>query len=378
MINGHEVYGGSPPFTELSEQQQNNLVGVVKEIVESQAHVEDANTNPGFVVLSTKPSCELYRKAVTTLVALEEVLAILKDHHAVYEGYKNKRGLIGATAAVSWEPGDRTYEIITYRPRERWGTKRQVDARSVQQMDMKCTGTFDNYDTLNRHNRLVPASPCPILYGIRGENPEELRLAVELVKSEPMESWLLFETNQGTDDHLMRKSIVQVQSFESVIVQGTVVEPAKTIPGGHVLFRIRDATGTIDCAAYEPTKEFRQIIRKLSTDDIVEVFGGVREQPLTINLEKIRVIQLASLIRKVENPVCPTCGKHMKSKGTNQGFKCRKCKTSSIEPVLQHTHRSLTPGMYEVPICARRHLSKPLKRMGLPSVVTAIGTGDIP
>ncbi|MBP1662332.1 MAG: putative DNA-binding protein containing a Zn-ribbon domain, partial [Thermoplasmatales archaeon] len=225
MINGHEVYGGSPPFTELSEQQQSNLVGVVKEIVESQARVEDANTNPGFVVLSTKPSCELYRKAVTTLVALEEVLAILKDHHAVYEGYKNKRGLIGATAAVSWEPGDRTYEIITYRPRERWGTKRQVDARSVQQMDMKCTGTFDNYDTLNRHNRLVPASPCPILYGIRGENPEELRLAVELVKSEPMESWLLFETNQGTDDHLMRKSIVKVQSFESVIVQGTVVEP---------------------------------------------------------------------------------------------------------------------------------------------------------
>ncbi len=203
-------------------------------------------------------------------------------------------------------------------------------------------------------------------------------MAAEQVKSEPIESWLLFETNQGTDDHLQRKSITQIQSFESVIITGTVAEPPTTIQGGHVLFRIRDATGSVDCAAYEPTKEFRQVIRKLIVGDSVEVFGGIREHPWTINLEKIRVNQLVPVTIKTENPVCPSCGKHMKSKGTDQGFKCRKCKTSSSEPVLRQKQRLLTPGFYEVPICARRHLSKPLKRIENQPLVTAIGTGGTP
>lgn len=378
MIDGQEISCSPDRSLELSESQQENLARIVKETVETQARVDDENTNPGYVLLQEKPPLDFYWKVVTTVVNLDEVINLLHKHRAVYEGYKNKRGLIGATAAICWEPGDRTYELITYRPRQRWGTKRHVDARSVQHMDAKYPNTFDNYDIENHHNRIVPASPCPILYGIRGDSPDELVMASEQVKSEPIESWLVFVTNQGTDDHLQRKSIDQIKPYESVIVQGTVVEPPFTIQGGHVLFRIQDRTGIIDCAAYEPTKGFRKSIRKLSEGDIVEAYGGVREHPLTINLEKINVKQLVPLTIKVENPVCPTCGKHMKSKGTNQGYKCRNCGTSSSEPVLQEKKRSITPGFYEVPICARRHLSKPLKRMMKQSAVAAIGTSDTP
>jgi tRNA(Ile2)-agmatinylcytidine synthase len=245
-------------------------------------------------------------------------------------------------------------------------------------MDADCPSAFDNYDVRNHHNRIVPNSPCPILYGIRGDDPESLVTASTLVKSEPMESWMLFETNQGTDDHLQKKSIIQVKPFESVIVQGSVVKNPFTIQGGHVLFTLNDSTGTIPCAAYEPTKEFRQIIRGLSIGDLVEVYGGVREHPLTINLEKICVKHLTLITEKIENPVCQKCGKHMKSKGTNQGYKCRNCRTTSTHPNLQQKPRSIRPGFYEVPICARRHLSKPLKRMAQQSTVAAIGTSDTP
>jgi tRNA(Ile2)-agmatinylcytidine synthase len=178
-----------------------------------------------------------------------------------------------------------------------------------------------------------------------------------------MDSWLLFETNQGTDDHLQRSPIAHISPFESVIIEGSVVKNPYTIQGGHVLFILKDSTGTIPCAAYEPTKEFRNVVRGLSIGDVVEVYGGVREHPLTINLEKLHVKHVVSLEEKTENPICPTCGKHMKSKGTNQGYKCVRCNTTSRYAIVRNKPRTITLGFYEVPVCARRHLSKPLKRM---------------
>ena len=211
-------------IAELDESEQKHLATIVKETVETQARIDDENTNPGYVLLSKRPNDELYWKTVTKIVTLDEVQSLLQNQHAIFEGYKNSRGLIGATAAISWEPHDRTFELITYRPQQRWGTKRQVDALSVQQMDADCPSTFDNYDVRNHHNRIVPNSPCPILYGIRGNDVDALMIASRQVKSEPVDSWLLFETNQGTDDHLQRKSIAQIKPFESVIIEGSVIE----------------------------------------------------------------------------------------------------------------------------------------------------------
>jgi tRNA(Ile2)-agmatinylcytidine synthase len=230
-------------------------------------------------------------------------------------------------------------------------------------MAKRFPSTFDNYDYKNCHNRLVPSSPCPVLFGIRGENVEDLIQALSVLKSENIQSWIVFETNQGTDDHLKRKKIDEIESFQSVITEGIVVKSPNSLEGGHVIFTIKDSTGKIDCAAYEPTKQFREIIRELVVGDKVEVYGGVREKPLTINLEKIKIINLEKLVEKIENPVCPICGKHMKSKGFDQGYKCKKCGTKSNKPLLKEKKRSLKTVFYEVPICARRHLSKPLKRM---------------
>jgi len=374
-INGNDVFC-SPAFTqELDENEWHHVYGIVKDIVKTQAHTEDDNTNPGFVMLPTPPDNNMYKKAVIRIVPLDEVLTTLHTLHAMFEGYKNQRGLIGATAAVAWEPGDGTFEVIAYRSKERWGTKRSVDPASVKKIDATFPSTFDNYDYRNHHNRITPNSPCPILFGIRGDNVEELMAAVNVVQSEPVDSWLVFESNQGTDDHLQRRQVTQIKPFESVITEGCIDENPRTIQGGHVLFTLKDSTGTIPCAAYEPTKEFRTIIRALRIGDTVEVYGGVREQPLTVNLEKINIKHLTTVLIKAENPVCPMCGKHMKSRGTEQGYKCMICKTTSDEPIIKEQPRTITPGFSEVPVCARRHLSKPLKRIITPTtVIAAIGT----
>jgi len=354
-------YNDKKTNNHISEKE---IGSIVEQIVDSQARLDDINTNSGFVVLQEQPSYKVYEKAVRDIVLLDETRKILDELDAFYKGYKNSRGIIGATASIAWNPiKDKTFELIAYREKSRWGSKRFVDDDSTIRMDKKVVSTFDNFDYKNKHNRLVPSSPCPVLFGIRGENHVDLVKAKSIVKSERIDGWMIFKTNQGTDDHLQRKKIKSIKPYDSVITIGVVSEGPYDIRGGHVFFRIKDETDSVDCAAYEPTKEFRHVIRKLVPGDIVKVYGGVREKPLTVNLEKIRVEKLVEKYEKVENPVCPVCGKHMKSIGKNQGYRCVRCGEKSNQPVIRIMERGLKPGFYEVPVCARRHLSKPLKRM---------------
>ncbi|KYK24941.1 DNA-binding protein [Thermoplasmatales archaeon SG8-52-4] len=356
--------GNGAVSIEVNNDNSEIIKKKIEELFNRYAKLDDRHTNPGFVILDKQPSFDIYEKAVKGIVTIKETEKLLESLGAIYKGYKNKRGLIGATASIAWSTkNDKTYELIAYRYEYKWGTKRKVDTESVKKMNEIFSSTFDNYDYENNHNRLTPSSPCPVLFGIRGEKIDDLMKASSVIISERVDSWIIFETNQGTDDHLQRKKISEIQPYQSVIVQGTVVSNPQTLKGGHVIFTIKDSTGKIDCAAYEPTKQFRNFIRELIIGDKLEVYGGIRKKPLTINIEKINIKYLKKLEEKVENPICPKCNKHMKSKGTGQGFKCKKCGIKSNKPFVKKIKRNIDIGFYEVPICARRHLSKPLKRM---------------
>ena len=366
MNDGIKIYGYREVKNEYGDLEE--VFDIIKEIFEKEIRLTDKNTNPGLVAVKEKIDYGFYEKAVKNIVPLNDALSLLDKNDALYVGYRNRRGLIGAAASIAWNPiHDRTYELITYRREEKIGSKREIDDESVKIMDKKIVTTFDNYDYANEHNRIKPNSPCPVLYGIRGDKAEDLIKAMNIIKSEDFQGWMIFESNQGTDEHLQRKEkIKDVVPFESVILEGTVCEEPLTIPGGHVIFRIKDRENRyMDCAAYEPTKEFRKIVRKLKGGDVVEVYGGVREKPFTLNLEKIRIKRVAKIVEKVENPICEKCGKHMKSLGKKEGFRCIKCGTKADAGKAKYAivERNLLPGFYEVPVCARRHLSKPLKRM---------------
>jgi len=107
----------------------------------------------------------------------------------------------------------------------------------------------------------------------------------------------------------------------------------------------------------------------LVPEDKVMVFGGVKQSDskhaLTVNLEKIIVRRLGDDIA-IENPQCSRCGKHMKSAGEGQGFRCVRCKIAEShesKQVLRKT-RVIRPGLYLPDKRAQRHLTKPLSRYG--------------
>jgi tRNA(Ile2)-agmatinylcytidine synthase len=137
-----------------------------------------------------------------------------------------------------------------------------------------------------------------------------------------------------------------------------------------VIFPIKDESAQVDCAAYEPTGVLRKVARKLIVGDFVEVYGGVRapsqNHQLTINLEKLRLLKLAPKIVYL-NPVCPKCGKRLKSEGRNKGFRCEKCGSRYINfnKVEVKVKREIRKGLYITSPRSQRHLTKPFRRYGV-------------
>jgi tRNA(Ile2)-agmatinylcytidine synthase len=137
-----------------------------------------------------------------------------------------------------------------------------------------------------------------------------------------------------------------------------------------VIFSIRDEAGEVDCAAYEPTGALRKVARDLLVGDSLEVYGAVRKpsagKPLTINLEKIKVLALAPKIA-LQNPMCKKCGKRLKSMGKSKGFRCEKCgaRFGDARKVQIAVERELKAGLYVTSTRSQRHLTKPLRRYGL-------------
>ena len=83
----------------------------------------------------------------------------------------------------------------------------------------------------------------------------------------------------------------------------------------------------LKCAAFEPTKNFRDVVKRLIPGDELEVYGSVREGSL--NLEKINILSLAEQ-EELTVPICPRCERNMESAGRGQGYRCRRCKTKSL------------------------------------------------
>jgi tRNA(Ile2)-agmatinylcytidine synthase len=343
---------------DLGRAEKEDVFERVLKIVEKNSKFDDDNTNPGAVLMDERPSSKLYWQGVRSVIDLKDVKKILELKKAIYKGYKNGRGIIGATAAIAWCPKDRTYEVITYRHYSKWGTPRTIDESSVIVVDKKFTHTFNNYDYENRRVIIAPHSPCPVLFGIRGDTPQLIE-PMKTIKSEKVDRWVIFETNQGTDDHLEMMRIENLKPYKSAIVSGNVASKPKTILGGHVIFKLVGSAST-DCAAYEPTKNFRSLIKELVPGDKVTVYGSVRKYPFTLNIEKIKINKLADIYKKLI-PICK-CGHRMESIGRNKGYRCRKCNTKTTELHYEKIVRRIKECFYEVPVCARRHLSKPLKR----------------
>lgn len=349
--------------------------GLVIETVKDMAVLSDENTNPGVVFIddtTEKMRIELAQfsmRAVQDLLEIHEAKELLKRHEISHKGFKSGRGLIGALAAAGFALSglpDFTYELIAYREKERWGAPREISEDSVWAADAAThPDTWDTVDYENKRIVFAPHSPDPILFGIRGKSERALRNAFSMIKSEPVERYVVYKTNQNTDMHLIPAKIGEVQDDRSYILEGTVSRHPKSIEGGHVFFTLAENGASLECAAFEPTKGFRNIIRQLRAGDRVAVYGSVKGK--TLNMEKINITALNNHVYR--NPLC--CGKRMKSMGVGQGYRCEKCGAVKKEQETETVSRSISPGFYEAPPCARRHLSKPLIRFQEPGAASS-------
>jgi len=361
-----------------NESDEDKIKETVIGTVEEHADFGYEGTDPGVVFFEgtriPKEVRTFSKNAITGIVNLDDALKLLGRFKAEAVGFKKCRGIIGALAAVGETfEGDYTFEILAYRVPENYGLKRRVDESSIVEMDKATTPyTFNNVDEEKERVIITPRGPDPILLGIRGETPEIVKKAYEMVEPlEPVERWVIFRTNQGTDAHLKRvKQLSQIKPYNPVMARGTVVENPKIIPRRHVIFSIKDESAQVDCAAYEPTGVLRKAARKLIVGDHMEVYGGVRApsqtHPLTINLEKVRLLKLAPKI-VYQNPVCPKCGKRLKSMGRNKGFRCEKCGSRYIDlgKIEVKMEREIKKSLYMTSTRSQRHLTKPFRRYGL-------------
>ncbi|QSW99499.1 tRNA(Ile)(2)-agmatinylcytidine synthase [Haloterrigena alkaliphila] len=366
---------------------------LARERLESLAETADERTNPGLVVTGDGLDAVADDVSEFTRAAIRDHLQI-RDATELLErrGYRSwhtgdGRGRIGALAAVgAWNALEEwTHEHISYRAPDQWGTPREVDRESVfEAADRGYPAVWDTVDRGEGETVCVPHTPGPILYGIRGDDPDAVRDVADRIAGEPVDSSQSFVTNQGTDVHLRDGTLESVTDGRAYRVNGVVASAPETRRGGHVFVALEGDRGEspddndtddgdtddgdrddgdperLECAAFEPTKRFRDRVRALRVGDRITACGEVARG--TLKLEKFAVRELVTTERVT--PTCPDCERTMESAGRGQGYRCRDCGTRAEGKTERPLERDLETGWYEVPPCARRHIAKPLVRGG--------------
>ena len=344
---------------------------IASDVVERWAAHDDPQTNPGIVVTPETNANSAGVKSVASDAIRGPVPRAVIDTAVANEDFAtaswgNGRGLIGATAAIgaaaAWaqcEPpmNDWTLEYLVYRQEHRWGTERSVTIADTSAIN-GLNDVWDTFDPVTDELVCAPNSPCPVLFGIRGEDCSSMQSVANSLEGETWDRTRWFITNQGTDAHLRPGSVDDLCDGKSFRVRGWVSEPPAVRRGGHVHVTISKGEHSLPCIAFSPTGRFREWVRDLRIGDELIVCGEFESGAL--KLEKFALCR--PVLSKRVTPTCPSCSRRMKSAGREQGYRCRSCETSAPGKVLAPVKRSIELGWYEVPPGARRHLAAPLIR----------------
>jgi len=322
------------------------------------------DSEPGVVISDSFLPEGLYWQGVSSIVTKEMLLDSTEG--TLSSGLRGSRGVFGAACSLAWSGSSvkangisHTWELIGYRNQGNWGTKRNIDVSAVQKVSNIKT-VFSCTD-LDGKVAMVPNSPCPVLWGFRGTNEDILIQNFDKLGPEIPSRWLLYKTNQATDDHLRYKEISEIEDGDSVSIDVSVNSKSSIIKGGHRFFEVKDKFNQIaNCAAFEPTKNFRHIVDKLEIGDSLIICGSVNNG--TINLEKLSILELVPRFLKPANPLCE-CGQRTHSSGKDSYYRCKSCSKKYDRPEKIEVSSDLELKWYEPPTSSRRHLSTPISLM---------------
>ncbi|MHA2089421.1 MAG: TiaS agmantine-binding domain-containing protein [Candidatus Kariarchaeaceae archaeon] len=323
------------------------------------------NKNPGFVLSKgvIKQKWD-YNEALQCVIDQGE---IAQNQQGMYFWPNINQAHIGAIAAIlaSFE-SDFTYELIGYRRVQNFGKERKLNLPNLIQLINEYPSTFSSYDFEGRRELIAPSGPDPIFCGIRGDKVSDLRsLFRRLQIDEPLASWTIFKTNQGTNAHVERTHS-SLMPYTVISTRVTVISKPIEHRGGHVKIQIRISNSVIECIAFEPTKTVRDAVRELLIGDSIFIHGNVKnnEFGLHIALEFFSIAHLQPDVR-ISSPLC-SCGKRMTSAGKFKGYKCRDCNNKSTFGYRKVVPRKLFLGQKVfASLSAQRHLTRPLKRIHL-------------
>jgi tRNA(Ile2)-agmatinylcytidine synthase len=343
--------------TELQPAERERLLEVAWARVLADSD-DSPGTDPALVASTRRLPASFYWNAVREVVSVESVRRELDRRGCISRTRGDPRGLVGAAASLAW-PGERaTWEAIAYRRPERRGTPREVDAASVRAAQRSDPNLFLCHDPRTRRLLVAPHTACPILFGLRGRTARAPRVGLGRVRSEPIDRWVLYRTNQGTGDHLVPRTVRGLGPYLSGVVEGTVVAAPRTLLGGHVTLDIEDRDGArLSCVAFEPTKTLPRVARSLRVGDRVRIWGS-RGEPPGLRLEGIRLLRIAQRWER-RRPSCPDCERPTHSLGHLRGYRCRGCGRRLPPEAAEIVPRPVQfpLGEYHPTPSARRHLA---------------------
>ncbi|HTT15092.1 MAG TPA: tRNA(Ile)(2)-agmatinylcytidine synthase [Thermoplasmata archaeon] len=315
----------------------------------------EPGTDPAMVVARRRLPARLYWEAVREIVSVPAVRGLLEQSGVWFRYEGTPRGLVGAAAAIAWPAGHPTWEAIAYRRPERIGSRRALDRGSVREAQARHPELFLCEDRRTRRLLVAPHTDCPILFGLRATDPGAARRALALVRSEPVDRWMLFRTNQGSGDHLCPRPLAEIGPYRAAIVEGVVAESPSVLPGGHVRFALADpAGGSVACVAFEPTKTLPAAARDLRPGDRLRAWGS-RGVDRTLRLEGLAV--LAAAPGSFRAPRCPDCHRAARSLGHARGYRCPGCRRRWPPEAAVAQPRTVARGPVHPTPSARRHLA---------------------
>ena len=323
------------------------------------SRLDEAGTDPAMVASDRRLPAGLYWRAVREVVPVYEVRSWLDAQGVWWRARSSHRGLVGASASIAWPGYHPTWELSTYRTAEQIGRPRRIDGASVRSAARRYPSLFLCHDARTRRLLVAPHTDCPVLYGLRSTRPDPLFRARRLVRSEPVDRWVLFRTNQATGDHLDWQPAAGIGPYRSARVRATVSSKPEVLAGGHVRLSLTgDDGGGLACLAFEPTKTLPRVAASLLPGDRVVVWGSRRADP-TFRLEGIRLLRLVSRTGRARPPVCEVCGHRTRSLGTARGYRCPACRRRypPERGVRFPSRPAYALGEYHPTPSARRHLA---------------------
>lgn len=300
--------------------------------------------DPGLVASNDPPLSAWYWAGVRTLI----------ENFEVPEGIVSRggRGRIGALCAAAWPGPASSYEWIAYRMDAQVGTPRQVPAEPwrIGEQIGDTERTFDGERFI-----AAPHTPCPVLMGLRGRDPE--RLLAQVYRAGPeafgeeVQGWMLFATNQMSGDH-----VTPVQALSEVEGEGwtlsldvTLQDAATWGAGGHVQVHAKEAEGAnLTLWAFEPTKAFRHQVAELQAGDKVHVEGTWKDGNL-----HLEAFTLLEAVPRYGEPSDCACGARRKSMGGGMD-RCPACGSKAPRGTLDVELGQRV----SVPVDAMRHLHR--------------------